>query len=60
MDVKAKDRARLTIRLKPGDHMAIKRMALAKGLSINKIIDILITKSIPEKYYIDPYADDQA
>ena len=50
-----KERVRLTLRLKPDDHRAIKRMAVELDTSINKLLDLLVSKSVPRKYYGDIY-----
>jgi predicted HicB family RNase H-like nuclease len=58
--MKKKHDSKLIFRLPRDSHMAIKRMAVECGVSINTIMNILVDKSIPKKYYDNPYEEKES
>ena len=48
---------KLLVRLPDNVYKALKRYSMDTGWSMTKILQTLLTKAIPEKYFKDPYKE---
>ena len=49
----------LTIRIDPAAAKALRRMSVERGISVNALLNLMIDRAVPKKYFADrPYDDD--